>query len=63
MTPTPPAATITTITDAVGSIVTAGVGWISSFIGVIMSNPLILFFVVMAAVGLGIGLIRRLISL
>lgn len=56
-------ASMATVTGAVGSIVTASIGWINDFVGVVMDNPLLLFFVVMSAVGLGIGLIRRLISL
>lgn len=51
------------IITAVTSIVTASIGWVTSFVGAITSNPLILMFVVLAFVGLGVGLIRRLIRL
>lgn len=52
-----------TITTAITEIVTAAITWITSYIGVVMSTPLLLFFVVMSVVGLGVGLIRRLIRL
>lgn len=51
------------IISAVTSIVTGAVGWVTSFTGVIVAQPLLLFFVVMSAVGLGVGLIRRMIRL
>lgn len=57
------AVTISTILGHVGEIVTSGVEWIGSFVGAITANPLILMFVIVAFVGLGIGLIRRLINL
>lgn len=49
------------ITD-VGSIVTGAVSWLGSFASAITANPIIEFFVLMSAVGLGVGLLRRLIS-
>lgn len=52
-----------TILGDVTSIVEKAVAWISSFVGVITSNPLIEMFVIVSFVGLGVGLIRRLISL
>lgn len=59
----PAAGTIAAILSSVGSIVTQGITWVTSFVGVITSNPLILMFVVVSFVGLGIGLLRRLIQL
>lgn len=50
------------ITD-IGSMVTGAVSWITSYIGAVTSNPLILAFVIVAFVGLGVGLINRLIKL
>lgn len=44
-----------------GSMVTSSVTWIGSFIGAITSNPLIEAFVIVSFVGLGIGLIQRLV--
>lgn len=48
---------------AVGQLVTGAVSWINSYLGVITGNGLLLFFAVMSAVGLGVGLIRRMIRL
>lgn len=44
-----------------GSMVTSSVSWIGSFVGVITSNPLIEAFVIVSFVGLGVGLIQRLV--
>ena len=52
----------TLVTD-VGTLVTGAIGWITDFVGAITSNPLLLAFVIIAFVGLGVGLIRRIISL
>lgn len=57
------AVTISTIVSDVGKVVTAAVGWIGQFSTAITSNPLIEMFVITAFVGLGVGLIRRLIRL
>lgn len=53
-----------TILTNVGSIVTAAIGWMGDFVSAITStgNELILLFVVIPVVGLGIGLLKRLIS-
>lgn len=56
-------ATLSTILTDVGTIVTQAVSWIGSYVGVITSNPLIEMFVVVSFVGLGVGLIKRLIRL
>lgn len=55
--------TITQITSDVTTIVTAAITWVQSFANAITANPLILMFVIIAFVGLGVGLIRRLIRL
>lgn len=47
----------------VTSFVTEAIGWINSFVGVIVAQPLLLMFVIVAFVGLGVGLIQRLIHL
>lgn len=52
----------TLLTD-VGSIVTQAVTWIGQYAGAITSNPLIEMFVIVGFVGLGVGLIKRLIRL
>ena len=54
---------MSTIISDVGSIVTAAVGWIGNYAGAITSNPIIEMFVITGFVGLGVGLIRRLIRL
>lgn len=60
---TTPAVTVSTVLTAVTAIVTEAINWISSYVGAIMDNPLILVFVVMSIVGLGVGLIRRMVRL
>lgn len=57
------AVTIATILTQVSSIVTSGITWVGQFVGAITANPLILMFVIVSFVGLGIGLINRLIRL
>lgn len=47
----------------VNSLVTAAIGWVGDYVDAITGNPLILMFVIVAFVGLGVGLIRRLIRL
>ena len=55
--------TVASAVTAVGELVTGAVSWINSYLGVITGNGLLLFFAVMSAVGLGVGLIRRMIRL
>lgn len=57
------AVTMSTIVTDVGTIVTQAVSWINSFAGAITANPIIEMFVITSFVGLGVGLIRRLIRL
>lgn len=52
--------TVATIVSNVTSLVTEAVKWVGSFTTAITSNPLILTFVVVAFVGLGVSLIKRL---
>lgn len=47
----------------VTTLVTAAVGWVSQFVTVITGQPLLLMFVIVAFVGLGVGLIKRLIRI
>ena len=56
-----PAVTVATILDSVSSFVSSAVSWVGSFVGAITDNPLILSFVIVAFVGMGIGLIKRLV--
>ena len=57
------AETLSTILTSVGSFITASVGWMGDFSEVITSNALMFIFVVaVPLVGLGIGLLNRLIK-
>lgn len=49
----------------VSSIVTSAISWLTSYIGVVTAqgNELLLLFVCVPLVGLGVGLLRRMISL
>lgn len=53
------AAILTNVTE----LVTAAISWIGLFVDCIVSQPLLLMFVVTAFVGLGVGLIKRIIRL
>lgn len=54
---------IATIMGDVGTMVTESIGWIGEYVGAIVSNPLLEMFVIVSFVGLGVGLIKRLIRL
>lgn len=56
------AVTVSTIVTNVTTLVTEAVKWVGSFVDVITSNPLILTFVIVSFVGLGVGLIKRLVK-
>lgn len=51
------------ILTSVGSIVTAAVGWMGNFLGTITTagNEILLLFVLLPLVGLGIGLVKRML--
>lgn len=51
------------ILSDVSLIVTESIGWVGDFVDVITGQPLLLMFVVTSFVGLGVGLIKRLIRL
>lgn len=51
------------IITSVTTLVTAAIGWVNSFVGAITSQPLLLLFVITGFVGMGVGLIKRLIRL
>ena len=61
--PTPAVGSLAAIINNIGSLVTASVTWVGSFVGAITDNPLILMFVIVGFVGLGVGLIKRLTRL
>lgn len=52
---------IATMLEDITSMVTSSVGWITSFVGGITDNKLLLGFVLVALIGTGVGLINRLI--
>lgn len=54
---------IAAILESITSVVTSAISWVGQFVSAITSNPLILLFVVVSFVGLGVGLINRLIRL
>jgi len=49
----------------IGLIVTAAIGWVTSYVGMVTAtgNEVLLLFTVIPLVGLGIGLLKRLINL
>lgn len=50
------------IVSHVGEIVTGAISWVGSFLGSIMAegNEILLLFILIPLVGLGIGLVKRL---
>lgn len=58
-----PAVSVSTILGNVTSFVTSAVSWVGSFVGVITDNPLLLTFVIVSFVGMGVGLIKRLVRI
>lgn len=55
--------TMQTILSDVSLIVTSAISWVTEYVTVITDNPLILMFVIVAFVGLGVGLISRMLHL
>lgn len=51
------------ILTQVTAFVTAAVGWVTSFATTITGTPLLLMFVISSFVGLGVGLIKRLVRI
>lgn len=51
------------IITSVTALVTGAISWVTSFVGVIVAQPLLLMFVIVSFVGLGVGLIGRMIRL
>ena len=54
---------MSTIITAITSVVTAAVGWLGVFAEAVASNPLLLIGVVLGFVGVGVGLLSRLLHL
>lgn len=57
------AMTMETLMSSVTQIVTNAISWIGQYVTVITEQPLLLAFVIVSFVGLGVGLINRLIRL
>lgn len=57
------AASVSTIIGYAGDIVTEAYTWVTETVTLISGSPLILTFVLVSFVGLGVGLIRRMIKL
>lgn len=55
--------TLATILQNVGSVVTSAVSWMGDIVSFITSNPLVLLFVTISLVGLGVGLLGRVLGL
>lgn len=55
--------TMAALLTNVTAFVTEAISWVTSFCTCITGQPLLLMFVIVAFVGLGVGLIRRLIRL
>ncbi len=55
------AITMTSVISGITEIVEAGVQWVGSAADVVAGNPLLLFGVLVPFVGIGIGLLKRLL--
>lgn len=58
-----PAVTVTTLLTAAGEIVTQALTWVTDVASTMSTTPIILVFVMVSFVGLGVGLIRRMMRL
>ena len=47
----------------IGELFTAAMGWAGEVVTMIGNNPLLLFFICLPLVGLGIGIVKRLIRM
>lgn len=54
--------TMEALITAVTSIVTAAGSWIGTFVTTVTDNPLLLIFALIPLVGLGVGLLSRLLN-
>lgn len=59
-----PTSTMASLLTNIGSIVTSAVGWLQTFITTITAtgNEILLLAILLPFVGLGIGLLKRLLS-
>lgn len=51
------------ILNSITSLFTAAMGWAGDVLDLIVSTPLLLIFATLSLVGLGIGIVRRLMSI
>lgn len=56
-------ATMATLLSTIGEVFTAAVGWVGTIAGVVTSTPLFMIGVVITFIGVGIGLVSRLLHL
>lgn len=57
------AMTLDQIVENVGTLVTGTVSWMGEIVNFITSNPLVMVFVTISLVGLGVGLLSRVLGL
>lgn len=55
-------ATVATILESAGLIVTEALSWLTETVTTIVGSPLLLMFVILGLVGTGVGLMRRIIG-
>lgn len=56
-------ATVSSVLSDVGSVVQQAMSWATSVAEFVVSTPIVMVFVSVALVGLGVGLIKRMIAL
>lgn len=54
---------LASILTSVGSVVSSAVDWMGDIVSFVTSNPLVLLFVTISLVGLGVGLLSRVLGL
>lgn len=54
---------ISTLVEMISELFTAAMGWAGEVVTMIGNNPLLLFFICLPLVGIGIGIVKRLIRM
>lgn len=57
------ATTMAALLSMIGEIVTAAGGWIATIVGIITSTPIFMIGIVIAFIGVAVGLVSRLLHL
>lgn len=57
------AVTLATILTDIGSVVTQAISWAGDVVDFVVARPLVMVFIAIPLVGLGIGMVKRMISL